>query len=231
MKTHHLNGFTYFLIALLIFGLLGLEFGVFFITNLVDGQVPLVLDWPANWYALLVHWSVTILIWLSGAYFTYRWARGRGVWEKLMRFNVARREWYLAAAGIIMAIAMGMFQSQQAGLTFPQVWREFRGFQALYGRPAWILSIFQNLYYLVEFTLVVLLLAFFQRAGERWFKADWFPWGSIGLLSTWGSIHLVTNPQGAVSVLVWSLILGIFFILMRKSFYPTLLIGFMGFIF
>jgi hypothetical protein len=100
----------------------------------------------------------------------------------------------------------------------------------LYGTQAWIVAIFQNLYYLVEYLLVVMMIAFFQRAGELWFKSSWFPWGGVGIALTWGMIHLVTNPQGALGVILWAVLLGIFFVLSKKSFIATWIIGFLGFI-
>jgi hypothetical protein len=63
-----------------------------------------------------------------------------------------------------------------------------------------------------------------------WFKSAWFPWGGIGLALTWGTIHLVTNPQGAVWVIIWGALLGIFFVLFRKSFFAAWILGVLAFI-
>jgi hypothetical protein len=117
-----------------------------------------------------------------------------------------------------------------AGLAIPQILREYRGFQNMYGRQAWIVSIFQNLYYFMEFVLVVMMIAFFQRAGELWTKLPWFPWGAIGLGSTWGMIHLITNPGGALGVIVWAFLVGTLFVLSKKSFFLTWIIGVLGFV-
>lgn len=70
-----------------------------------------------------------------------------------------------------------------------------------------------------------------QRAGELWFKRLMFPWGSLGLLLTWGMIHFFTNPQGAMSVLVWSVLIGVVFFFTKMGFFTALLFGILGFLF
>ncbi|TVQ19893.1 MAG: hypothetical protein EA382_15855 [Spirochaetaceae bacterium] len=221
---------AFLVVALLIFALLGIEFPVFFLTNLVDGQTPFVVDWPANWYALLVHWTVTITIWTAGIALAYRWAKRTGVVNELVRFRVTARDAYVTAAGAVLAIAFGVLHARFTGLAAPQLLREYRGFQAMYGDHAWILSLFQNVYYLVEYVLVAALVALFQRVGERWSRMHWFPWGSVGVFATWGMIHLVTSPHGAAFVLVWSIVPGALFVIARKSFWPVVLVSALGFI-
>ena len=231
LKTKSDQGLTYFLIGMLLFALLGVEFLVFFLTSMVDGQTTLVMGWPENWYAVLFHWSVTILLWLAGAFIFYRWAKKRGVLDDLVRCQINRQDLVWMAASVVFVSIYGFGTARLNGLVFPQLWREYTGFRAMYGGQAWLASIFQNLYYLVEFVLVVLLAASFQRAGELWFKRVVFPWGSLGLLLTWGAIHFFTNPQGAMGVLVWSVLIGIVFLFTKKGFLTALLFGGLGFLF
>ena len=222
---------VYVLLALILFSLLGLEFPVFFLSRLVDGRgTDQVFSWPVNWYGAVFHWTITMLLWGAGALSVYFWAKKKGVLPGLIRFDLDRRDGLLLVIGIVFVIAYELVYSRLAGLAIPQIWREYRGFQNMYGGQAWIVSIFQNLYYLVEFALVVLMIAFFQRAGELWTKLAWFPWGALGLGLTWGMIHLVTNPGGALGVIVWSLVLGVLFNLSNKSFFLTWMIGVLGFI-
>ena len=231
MKNSSIKPITFFFVALIIFGLLGLEFPVFFLSRVVDGRpVSQVFGWPMNWYSLLFHWTVTMLIWAAGAVVIYLWAKKKGVMPELARFNFQKRDGLLLAAGILLVIAYELVLSRITGLSMPQIWREYRGFQEMYSRQAWVVAIFQNLYYLVEYVLVVMMIAFFQRGGELWFKSAWFPWGGIGLALTWGTIHLVTNPQGAVWVIIWGVLLGVFFVQSRKSFLAAWILGVLGFI-
>jgi hypothetical protein len=231
MQKTTIKPFIFVLIALILFGLLGLEFPVFILSRVVDGRTASqTFSWPVNWYGAVFHWTVTMLIWAAGAAGIYLWAKKKDVLPALVRFDLNQRNGLILTAGILLVIAYELVFSRLSGLTFPQVWREYRGFQTMYGRQAWIVSVFQNLYYLLEFVLVVMILAFFQRGGELWFKAAWFPWGGIGLALTWGTIHLVTNPQGAVGVIIGSVLLGIFFVLSGKNFYITWILGVLGYI-
>lgn len=222
---------TYFVIALILFSLLGLEFPVFVLSRLVDGRgATQIFSWPINWYGAVFHWTVTMLIWGAGALGVYTWVKKRGVLSALIRFDFDQQDSLVLLVGLLFVIVYQVVYSRLTGLTIPQIWREYLGFQNMYGGQAWVVSIFQNLYYLVEFALVVLMIAFFQRAGEMWTKLNWFPWGALGLGLTWGMIHMVTNPQGALGVIVWAFFLGILFNLAKKSFFLTWIVGVLGFI-
>jgi len=231
MKKTIVKPTLYFLIALIIFSLLGLEFLVFFLSRLVDGRLASqVFSWPVNWYGAIFHWTVTIMLWAAGAWIIYAWAKRKGVQSDVLCVNINQRDVVWIAIGIAFVMVYELVFSRLTGLRIPQIWREYQGFQSMYGSQAWIVSLFQNLYYLMEFIMVVLMVAFFQRAGELWSGLSWFPWGGIGLGLTWGMIHLVTNPQGALGVIVWALVLGILFILSKKSFFTVWIIGVLGFI-
>jgi hypothetical protein len=231
MKNSVVKPISYLLISLIIFSLLGLEFLVFFFSRLVDGRAASqVFSWPVNWYGAIFHWTVTIILWAAGAWMIYAWAKRKGVRSDVFRVNINQRDVVLLAIGVAFVIVYELVYSRLTGLRIPQIWREYQGFQSMYGSQAWIVSLFQNLYYLMEFVMVVLMIAFFQRAGELWSKLSWFPWGGIGLGLTWGMIHLVTNPQGAVWVIVFGVMLGIFFVLSRKSFLVAWILGVLAFI-
>jgi len=231
MKKTMVKPIKHLLIALILFSLLGLEFPVFFLSRLVDGRAASeVFNWPVNWYGAIFHWTVTIILWAVGAWIIYTWAERKGVQSDVLRVKINQRDLVLLAIGVAFVIVYEMVYSRLTGLRIPQIWREYLGFQSMYGSKAWIVSLFQNMYYLMEFIMVVMIIAFFQRAGELWSKLFWFPWGGIGLGLTWGMIHLVTNPQGALGVIVWALILGILFILSKKSLFTTWIVGVLGFI-
>jgi hypothetical protein len=231
MEKSNIKPIIYALIALIIFSLLGLEFPMLFLSRLVDGRpASQAFSWPMNWYGAVFHWTVTILIWAAGAVGVYLWAKKKGVLMDLIRFDFKSRDGIWLVIGILFVIAYELIYSRLAGLAMPQIWREYRGFQNIYGGQAWVVAIFQNLYYLVEYLLVVMMIAFFQRAGELWFKASWFAWGGVGIALTWGMIHLVTNPQGALGVILWAVLLGIIFVLSKKNFFATWIIGVLGFI-
>ena len=231
VETREPKPIRYVLHALIVFSLLGLEYAILFVSRIVDGRpMAQVFSWPINWYGAVAHWTLTMLVWGTGAWLTYRWAKQRQVLPELVRFGLGKREVIVLAVGLVLVGAYTLIESQVSGVVFPQVYREYVGFRQMYGAHAWITSIWQNLYYLFEFVLVIMIVAFFQRAGELWFANSAFPWGSIGLLLTWGSIHLLSHPQGALGVMIWSLVPGIAFVLARKSFLPVLVISMLGFV-
>jgi hypothetical protein len=231
MQKTTIKPISYIIAGLIIFSLLGLEFPVFFLSRIADGRdASQTFSWPVNWYGAVFHWTVIMLVWAVGAYLIYRWAIKKAILSELIRFTFSRRDGMWLLFGVVFIILYELLLSRMAGSSIPQIWREYRGFQNMYGQQAWVTSLFQNLYYLVEYVLVVMMLAFFQRGGALWSKVSWVPWGGIGLALTWGTIHLVTNPQGAVWVIIWALILGIYFVLTKKSFYATWILGVLGFI-
>ena len=170
-----------------------------------------------------------MLIWAAGAAVIYRWAKKNGLLPELFRTDFHQRDALFLAAGILVVVIYELALSRVLGLSMPQIWREYRGFQIMYDRQAWTVTVFQNLYYLVEYVLVVMMIAFFQHGGELWLKPAWFPWGGFGLALTWGTMHLATNPQGAVWVIVFGVLLGLFFILSRKSFLAAWILGVLAF--
>jgi hypothetical protein len=231
MQNPTIKPITYLLIALVIFSLLGLEFPLLFLSRLVDGRpASQAFSWPSNWYGAVFHWAVTMLVWMIGAVGVYFWAKKKGVLADLVRFKFEQRDSVWLVIGILLVVAYELISSRVVGLSVPQIWREYRGFQNMYGGQAWVVTIFQILYYLVEYLLVVMMIAFFQRAGDLWFKTSWFPWGGLGIALTWGMIHLVTNPQGALGVILWAVVLGLFFVLSKKLFFATWIVGLLGFI-
>lgn len=229
-QKNNVKGIVYFVNAFIIFGILGSEFGVLFVSRLIDGRsLEQVGNWPIHWYGAVAHWLITIAVWGLGALFYYNWARKKGIVKELISFQFDGRVLKLTTVAVIVVIVTAVIQSQVGGSTFPQILREYRGFQNMYGNYAFIVTLFQNIYYAFEMILVLMMVVFFQKAGELWFKNAKIPWASLGLMMTWGAIHFLSQPQGALTVTIWALVPGLFYVSGRKNFYPvyvTLLLGF-----
>lgn len=221
----------YFINALIVFGFLGMEFGVLFSSRIIDGRTMAQLgNWPINWYGAVAHWVITILVWSIGAFIYIRWAKKKGVFSELISFEFNDRVAKLTAAAVAIVIISSLIQSNIYNTTMPQIYREFRGFRNMYGDNAHIVTAFQNIYYVFEMFLVLIMVVFFQKAGELWFGNSKIPWSSIGLMMTWGAIHFFSHPAGALGVTLWALIPGLFYVYGGKNFYPVyvlLLLGFM----
>ncbi|MCE1179567.1 MAG: hypothetical protein LWW86_11165 [Micrococcales bacterium] len=89
----------------------------------------------------------------------------------------------------------------------------------------------QHVYYLAEVALVLLLVAFGQRAGElRWGRPE-VPWGGLLAGLTWGLMHTLTQGSLAAGgyAALSGLALGTAYLLMRKDVrfaYPLLAVPF-----
>ncbi len=222
---------AYLVNGLIVFALLGSEFALLFLSRVADGRpVSQVFSWPINWYGAVAHWALTIAVWATGVFLFAHWAKRRKVISDLARFELDKKGWIILLAGAASAVLFSLMWSTVAGQTIPQIYREYLGFRSMYGANALIVTILQNAYYAVEFLLVFAMIAFFQRAGEMWSGAERVPWGSLGLMLTWGAIHFVTNPGGALGVMLWSLIPGAIYVVGDKRFAPVYLALILGFV-
>jgi len=221
----------YFLFAMIAFGFLGLEFGVLFISRLVDGRsLAQVGQWPIHWYGAIAHWMMTMVVWLSGVLLIWLWVKKRGLMDSLIDFKVTKKTLYYTLVAVVIVVLSAVIQSLINDTTIPQVFSEYRGFERMYGENALIVTIFQVLYYFVEMLLVFLMIVLFQRMGEQLFKNKYIPYGSIGLMLTWGMIHFVSHPAGALGVTLWALIPGLLYIYGEKKFIPVYVLLVLGFI-
>lgn len=81
-----------------------------------------------------------------------------------------------------------------------------------------IIWILQNIYYLFEAGLILLVIVFGQKYGELKFKKDNIPWGGIFLAITWGLVHILTQGFATgVYAFVMSIMYGLIFILLSKN--------------
>lgn len=219
------------LYALLAFGCLGLEFGVLFISRIIDNRsLAQVGNWPIHWYGAIAHWVLTIFVWLIGVFVIISWAKHRQILAKLIDFKLSKRVLYMSALSILVVVSSALIQHVFNGAQLPQVYSEYRGFVRMYGEHALIVTVFQVLYYFAEMLLVLIMIVLFQRAGELIFKRPYFPYGSIGLMLTWGMIHFVSHPAGALGVTIWALVPGILYILGKKNVIPVYIALVLGFI-
>lgn len=222
---------TYLLFAMIAFGFLGLEFGVLFLSRIIDGRsLDQVGNWPIHWYGAIAHWMITITVWLIGVFLIVWWARKKNVLDRLVDFKQSRKGYCLAMIAVVLVVVFAVIQLWINKQEFPQVYSEYKGFLNMYGGHALIVTVFQVLYYVVEMLLVFIMIVLFQRFGELVFKNRYIPYGSIGLMLTWGMIHFVSHPDGALSVTIWSLVPGLMYIYGEKRFIPVYLLLVLGFI-
>lgn len=130
---------------------------------------------------------------------------------------------FLLIIAAIGSIFLTLVESKIFSNPLPQFFNEYQKFIQTHGSIGLVVWIFQNIYYLVESMLVVLLLALMQRAGEIWFKNDRFPYGGVGLLLTWGISHLMHGLISGLWICAFSIIFGWLFIKAEKRWWASLL--------
>lgn len=221
----------YLIVALIAFGFLGLEFGVLFVSRIIDGRsINQIGNWPIHWYGAIAHWVLTMIVWLIGVYLITRWAKKKEILTQLVDFKQGKKGYFLIllAVGIVLfsAFIEWLFSDQYV----IQIYLEYKGFVRLYGDKAFLVTLFQVLYYFVEMLLVFIMIVLFQRFGENVFKNKYIPYGSIGLMLTWGMIHFVSHPAGALYVTIWALVPGLLYVYGDKKFLPVYLLLVLGFL-
>lgn len=222
---------AYLLLAMIAFGFLGLEFGVLFISRIIDGRSLNELgNWPIHWYGAIAHWIITMIVWLIGVSLIVTWAKRKQVLNELIDFKQSIRVWILVLIAVAVVIVSAVIQMLINDAVIPQVLSEYRGFVRMYGDKAFVVTIFQVLYYFVEMLLVFIMIVLFQKFGELIFKNKFIPYGSIGLMLTWGMIHFVSHPSGALGVTIWALIPGLLYVYGKKAFLPVYILLVLGFL-
>ena len=222
---------AYLLLAMIAFGFLGLEFGVLFISRIIDGRSLNELgNWPIHWYGAIAHWVITIIVWLIGVILIVTWAKRRKVLNELIDFKTSKRVFILTFIAIVIVVISAFIQMLINDTVIPQVLSEYRGFVNMYSDKALIVTIFQVLYYFAEMLLVFIMIVLFQKFGELVFKNKYIPYGSIGLMLTWGMIHFLSHPSGALGVTIWALIPGLLYLYGKKSFLPVYVLLVLGFL-
>ena len=211
------KAWPFLILALLAFAGLGLELLLLlFIEPLVYGVAP--ADFGAAEH--IYHWVFTCIVWGIVAAVLIILAR------KQLDFDVfsykerpSRWGWLLCLAVLAVSIAVSVL--------------DWNGIKVLkeFAYNGWLKFIFQYLYYLFEVALMVLIIAFAQRAGENWTGLKRIPWGGLFLGLTWGLVHMLT--KGSISAGLLSLLgaalYGVIYIAVRKNLafaYPLIFLAF-----
>lgn len=231
MSDESMPGWRYFVMALLVFVLLGADMASVLVAKLIDGRA--VSDpqfWSTHWYATVGAFVCSVLIWSISVASLLAWSRRRHVLGSVLNLRANGRSLVVFLVAAVVLAATAWAESGASGASFPSVVSEYRAFHQLYPDRGVVVTGFQYLYYLLESAMVVLMLAFFQRAGEKWTKSTRTPWGAIGLALSWGAAHLGTHPEGAIVVVLLALIYGIAFTSANKSAIATLALVYLGFV-
>jgi len=204
---------TYLYLALYAFALVGLE--------LVLLAVEPLLGLPEDgFWAQIVHWALTIFVWMVGAvgFLTLALRRTdfglRG--EAKPRMGVVR--WLAVAALVVVTLASQW--TIQGGVVPPVA--EHNALVERFGDAGTVAWFVQVAYYFAEVLVIVLIIGFGQIAGERWFRRKWIPWGGILLAMTWGLVHFLTQDVATgIYGIALSLVMGAVHTLARNNLFIT----------
>lgn len=207
----------FLLLALLAFAGLGLELLLaFFIEPLIYGKS--LNDF--NTAESIAHWLITCFVWLLAAFALHTVSKRKHDFDVLSyKQRPTALGWLFALAALAISITVSIIDWN--GL---KVVKEF-------AYNGWQKFIFQYMYYLCEVVLMVLIIAFGQKAGELWTKQQKLPWGGLLLGITWGLVHMLTQASvssGLLSLLA-AVLYGIIYIAARKNMavaYPLILLAF-----
>lgn len=213
------KGFPFVLLALLAFAILGFD-GI--LINSIEPQIfhcgNTFSKWPV--WLHIFHWCTICVLWATAAILLISIAKkkyGFDIFGCDEKMNLPR--WLLCFA-ILAVIAAASIWS----------WNGFKVVKE-YQSNGWLKFIFQYIYYMFETALVVLIIAFGQRAGEIWFHSEKIPWGGLLAGLTWGLVHVLTKSSVLTGLLVFcsGILFGIVYLLTKKNVrtaYPLILLMF-----
>lgn len=214
--------------SLIVFGILGLDMIACLIGGIVDGNaVGANLGRFTHWYAKIFSLVLVMSFWFIGIVLFYKWMKKKEILDgNSFKFDKS------IIIPCIVAVGVWFFmRTIDGGSGIPKFMHEYKNFVEIYGKEyALIISILQNIYYVLETTLVMMMIVLLQKAGEVKFKITKFPWAAIGLSITWGAIHLVSRPEGAIFVIIAAFAYGLVYVISKNRIIPLALVVFLPFI-
>ncbi len=191
--------------------------------ELIFGDKMVASFFSNPWYIKVTHWGgFVILIWSLTVYLMYKWMMtdqdSIGI-----NLKVNKNLKWLIPVAVMASFMMALLEQMMEPNILPQIYREYLSFVKVDESMAIVVSIFQNIYYMLETGLVILLIALMQKAGEKWFKMTRIPWGgSIGLTITWGGIaHLTHGGIATLWICLFAFLSGVFYLISKKSIWAS----------
>lgn len=218
------SGFSYLILALIIFGSIGLEFVWAYCFE------PSVFHIPMEEYTAgqkIFHWILTCASWGCMAIVILHIAK------KKIGFSLFRTDDISAFQSKIRALCMiGLAGCVIFSLILSytdwsgsKVLMEFRKLGA-------IPFIFQYMYYAFETFMFFLIIVFAQKAFEEWFGHANFPYGGIIVALTWGLGHILSKGSVLTGCLtaVGGFVYGIIYLLTNRNVKVSYLLLFICFV-
>lgn len=171
-------------------------------------------QWKYADTALVTLWIIIVL--KSAALWLYKnWMVKKGLFKVSVVIN--RRSTIMLALMICVMLPAALFIPH----TFSLV-AHYQTRVGLWGSTWGLLNTISiYIYYVVEGIKIVWMVDVFQTLGELWTSKKAVPWGGIGLALTWGVLHFFTKgTTQLIAHSALSLVMGMLFVLGKKSFWP-----------
>lgn len=170
----------------------------------------------------VLHWLITAAGWCGGAwYLLHRRPQQDARFADPLVGSVVRRTLSVAVA---VAICSGV---RIAALGEWKPYAEIQDLRVDLGSAAWLGVTSLFIYYVAEALVIVVLVAFAQRAGELRFGRRGVPWGGLLLACTWGVTHIfLQGPSAGFYAIFASVLYGVIYVVGPRRLAPTIaLIG------
>ncbi len=209
-----------FILTIITFGVILVDLVVTLFDKLFwgDQYADIIVESP--WNLLFTHMIVTVILWGIGIVYIVKYIKKNS--NEVIDFKLKQKwKFYIGAflLGVLFMIIEMIFYKEAT----PQFLREYSVFEHYYGSKAIYLSIMQNIYYLAESVLVVLLLSLSHYTFEKWFKNTKIPYAGIFLGLTWGVVHFIKGPLVGLVVTLGAVLIGHIYIVSGRKWIPGIL--------
>ncbi len=138
----------------------------------------------------IIHWAVTCAMWGVTAFLLIRTSKEQYGYD-VCAYNKPIKPvgWLVCAAAVTVCAVLSVVS-----------WNGFKVLMEYESRGA-LLFVFQYVYYAFEALLILLIIAFGQKAGELCFSRPLVPWGGILAAITWGLMHILSKGSVADGLL------------------------------
>lgn len=198
---------TFLNLALLSFLGLGMEVVIIVLETIIYG-----INTDEYTYSMsCMHLIYTILVWTAFIVGLIKYSKRKYSYDIMKNCTKPSSKQIAAALGILIVMTIWQYIDWN-GI---KIIKEFEHNGMLKG-------ILQHIYYFFEIGLVTLIIIFGQKYGENRFKVNirksLIPWGGLLLMITWGAVHMLTKDvMVGVEGMIWSLVFGITYLVLRKN--------------
>lgn len=162
-------------------------------------------------YEQSIHHGIMAVLWILYVGLLLLYSKKKNMLPHKKQGSITKHEWSIALLSLLCCKI----------LTFID-WHSFKIFGELQGKTM-MEFLMQYLYYVMEVGIVVLLIAFGQKAFEIYRKKQSsFPYGGLLLAFTWGIFHFVSRGVGieiwnGISCMIFSVLSGIIYVHLKRN--------------